>query len=493
MPPPPAGRTPLYDLHAGPGGVIHFAPNCAEGHQLGVAFIERMWALDAARDGQHEVAPPVPSPQRTRPVASSDALTPEPKPSVPSPDRVAASSPTLSALRALHLGSLRQGPKRATPATRDRTYALDLLIDVLGDRPIGDLTPQDAIAFADVLAVWPRRKQHLPGMVGLSARAVALRAKRDKLPPIAPGTQHKHLMHVNAFMNWAIESGDLADNPFRYLDTSRYIRDERGRVRKKKDIFSQTDLKTIFDPVHLRTHNAPHKYWAPLIGFLTGMRVNEVAQLYLCDVHRKPFLQPDGTEHDVLVFDIGAHQVGQSVKTTYGIRDIPVPRVLLDLGFEDYLDDVRTSGAAELFPGLNRHQEGGPGKTVSQWFNGLHLRETCGITSPRKTLHSFRHNLTTLMERCNIPDSIMQAINGHSPGEGVDRRSYIADATVLECQAVLDALPFPKLGLVPYAPGRFAQYLEQAAAEREREARAREEGQAFRRKKGPRPLLPIPQ
>jgi integrase len=215
--------------------------------------------------------------------------------------------------------------------------------------------------------------------------------------------------------------------------------------------------------------------------------VNEVAQLTLGDVVRKPYLDEEGHEHQVLVFDIGPNQLGQSVKSTYSIRAIPVPQALLDLGFERYIAEVCASNAHELFPGLNKHQIGGPGKSVSEWFNGMHLRQTCGISSSRKTLHCFRHNLTTLMERCNVADSIIHALNGHSPGEGIDRRHYIADGTVLECQAVLNGLPFPKIPLTPYVSGRFEGYLKHQAAEREREARARGEGSVFVKKKGPIP------
>lgn len=218
--------------------------------------------------------------------------------------------------------------------------------------------------------------------------------------------------------------------------------------------------------------------------YFTGMRVNEASQLTLDEVVLKAYIDEDGNENQVLVFDIGPHNVGQSVKSTYSIRAIPVPQAPLDLGFERYIDDVRASEAEELFPGLNRHQEGGARTTVSGWFNGTHLRETCGITSPRKTLHCFRHNLATLMERNKVADSLIHALNGHASGEGVDRRHYVTDGTVLECQAVLDGLRFPQIAMTPYPSGRFDDYLTHQKAEREREPRARVEGNVFCGRKG---------
>lgn len=502
---PSPARTPLYDLHAGPDGVVHFAPHSEEGHRLGMAFLEKMWAMDDARDaqGRHAVPPVLSSSLPTSAPGWSASIPPvrqgkwprkqkwvrKASPVVAVPPVVAATDggKLLSELCALHLANVRNGEKRATPAVRDRQYALDLLIDVVGDRPIHTLCPQDAIDFAEVLSSWPRNKQHLPQFEGLSARKTVALAKKQKVRCIQPGTQHKHLMHVNALMNWVVKCGDLAENPFRYLDTKRYRRDEAGMVRKKKDCFSHADIRLIFDPIALRDHNAPHKYWVPLMCYFTGMRVNEASQLTLDDVVRKPYLDENDVEHEVLVFDIGKRHLGQSVKSNYSIRAVPVPQALLDLGFERYIDDVRASEARDLFPGLNKHQEGGPGATVSHWFNATHLRQTCGITSPRKTLHCFRHNLTTLMERNKVADSIIHAINGHSPGDGIDRRHYIADGTVLECQAVLDRLPFPNIPFTPYVAGRFDGYLAHQKTEREREERAKVNGEAFSRKKGPWP------
>ncbi|UPG94306.1 hypothetical protein [Luteibacter aegosomatissinici] len=152
---------------------------------------------------------------------------------------------------------------------------------------------------------------------------MAARAKREKLPPISLGTQRKYLGHINALMNAAIKSGDLVENQFRYVDLALYSKDEHGRRRKKKDSFHHADLAQIFAPEHLAKLTAPHKYWAPLIAHFTGMRVNEIAQLYVEDVRLNPYLDDTGQEWNVLTFDIAPDRTGQSVKTDYAIRRTP--------------------------------------------------------------------------------------------------------------------------------------------------------------------------
>ncbi|KAG9613335.1 hypothetical protein KCV01_g1270, partial [Aureobasidium melanogenum] len=468
---------------------FHLAPKDPEGQALFEEFLERMRLLDESRNSR---APEVPVSIPCSEPASKSVLPPSPflKKNARWTGPVAApttgTGKTLSQLLTLHLGNIRQGAKKATPATRDRKYAVELLVETVGNLSITDLTPHDAIAFADLLSTWPKLKHSYHDLRDLPALDVAEIAKRRKLPAISVGTQRKHILEINAFMNWAIKVGELSENPFRYLDGARYTRDEKGRLLDKKDPFSHADLAAIFDSSHMRSHAAPHKYWLPLIAYFTGMRVNEIAQLYIDNVTLKPYLDEEGVEHNILVFDISTHYEGQSVKSGYGIRDIPIPKAILELGFETYLEEVRASGSRLLFPGIP-WAEGGPGRCVSQWFNGTHLRVTCGITSARKTLHCFRHNLATLMERCHVPKSIARAINGHSPGEDLEDKVYVARATPLECQRVLDNLPFPKLDLLPYEPGRFSHYLTQTAVERGREKRMRDAGKPYRRPLGPRP------
>lgn len=388
----------------------------------------------------------------------------------PSPDGIIDDA-LLSKLIDRHVESVGLGPKRATPATRDRSYALKLLLDAVGDRPIGTLTPDDALAFARLLSVWPNRRKNYPQLTGLTAPAVAARAKREQIPAISPGTQHKHLMHVNALMNWAMRLNMITTNPFSYIDTSRYTRDAKGRHTKKKDIFSHADLAEIFDPERMAKYKEPHKFWVPLIAYHTGMRVNEISQMYVDDVRVDDYFDEDDQPRAVLAFDITPDREGQSVKTGYSVRRIPVPQKLLDLGFEQYVADVRASGAKHLFPGLP-WQEGGPGKAVSVWVNKVLLRKVCGITSRRKSMHCLRHTLTTLMERNKVPESIMCSINGHSPGGTIEKRSYIANGTVLEMQRVLNTLPFPELSFALYSTEQFSRYFERAAAKERRAERS---------------------
>lgn len=537
----------LYDLVATRDG-FRVSPTCPDGHVLVMELVERLGLLDrmqarAGRPGtvdrgfmldrtdtairlplsppplavdapalRHESvrastpvpAPPPPSQSWADPgantvpipdataVVSVPALPPATLPSVAiaagvQPQATTEPAPItagrhLSEMVALNLANLARGPKKATPATRDRRYILGLLLDVLGDKPVANVTAEDANVMADVLASWPRHRTDYPEFLDLPARQVAAQTKKRKLPAIQRSTQYKHLMGLNAFFNWCVETKTISENPFHYVDNSRY----REAIRKKKDIFSAQDLQAIFAPQHVSRYTEPHKYWVPLISLFTGMRVNEVSQLYVDDIQTDTETDVEGAEHAILYFDITPFRDGQSIKTVYSVRRMPVPARLLELGFERYVADVRASGSEHLFPGL-QWPEGGPGRTTSRWFNRHHLRHTCGITSAKKSLHCFRHTLTTRCDRAHVPKSVIQTINGHSDGQGVDARTYVARGSLLECKRALDGVMYPRLDLVPYVSERFAAYLAQAAAQAAHAERLGEEGKPVVSRKGRRP------
>lgn len=130
-----------------------------------------------------------------------------------------------------------------------------------------------------------------------------------------------------------------------------------------------------------------------------------------------------------------------------------------------------------------------PRRTISRWFNKHYLRNACGIKSAKKSLHCFRHTLTTRCERARVPISVIQTINGHSDGKGVDARTYVARGSLLECKRAMEQHEYPPLGLVPYVSARFSAYLAQAVAKAAYARRLGNEGNPVVSRKGRRPKL----
>lgn len=84
------------------------------------------------------------------------------------------------------------------------------------------------------------------------------------------------------------------------------------------------------------------KFWVPLIGLFSGMRLGEIVQL-----HRSDLLCVDG----VWVFDINrAEDAKKKVKTETSLRQVPVHHTLIDLGLLERREN--NSLGKRLFPDL---------------------------------------------------------------------------------------------------------------------------------------------
>jgi integrase len=405
---------------------------------------------------------------------------------VPQPASGGAPSRLLSELVKIHLGNMARTPRKsATDPVRDRKYPLDMLLAVIGDKPIEDVTPADAERFADVLAAWPVNARNQKGMEGLSVLEIARKAKKTKLPSIKRSTQRKHIQSLDAFFNWLVDdTKDLAENPFRFIQTSRY----KDLEDPEKQPFDDLDLDAIFDRKRTAVVDQPHQFWAPVIAMYSSMRVNEIGQLRVADIRTDTVRGPKGQKHVITYFDITDKGEGQSVKTENGKRQVPVHSKLIELGFLRYVEDVRASGCEHLFPGL-AWGEGGPGRVIGRWFNKSVLRRACRISDRKKTFHCFRHTFTTLADRGAVVKTITRTINGHSTGTAVDDKSYVRKGTLLECQTAIEQLDFPVVDHEPYVSERFRPYLIQAAARARHGDRLREEGLPVVARKGRPPKL----
>lgn len=482
----------LYDVVATPTGV-RLSPNSERGHELVIDLMARL-GLFAESPAPMTVVPSQPTV-----VAAPATAAPSPAPVANSPPPRAAllesatlpvaaaavpelaedDDTSLARLTTLHLSNMERGGLKNRSSVRERRYILGLLEQLIGDKPVAAITTDDAELFANGLAQWPAYRHNHPDFAHMSPAAIMKRTEELELPTIQRSTQAKHIKAINAFFAWCIEAGLLTQNPFRLVQLSRY----RDLMPRKKEPFTEEDLKALFSTKRIAACDRPHKFWVPLIAMLTGMRVNEISQLFRKDVRIERVRDTKGVEHAILCFEVTPYRKNQRIKTPYAKRLIPVHSMLMTLGFQEYLDDLDRLGADHLFPGLNWSGDG-PGRAMTQWFNAKHRRREAGIDVPTKTLHCFRHTINTLADRCSIPDSIMTSLNGHADGEGVRARTYVARATLVECQQAIESLPFPVLGVPRYQTGQYDAYLRHALSAVQHETNQRKAGMPAARKPG---------
>lgn len=244
--------------------------------------------------------------------------------------------------------------------------------------------------------------------------------------------------------------------------------------------FTDEDLNKIFGgytykgelPARLRVVY-PYHYWLPLIGYFTGARANELAQLDVVDFTQELADGKRGKSRE-LIWCINFREdppgtpERKRIKTGEN-RVVPIHPVLLELGLLNYVEEQKKAGQKKLFgdglsyaqpeQGAENNKEGWL-KNASRHFNsipskgekvkgyfyrvGVHTEAGDG-----KTLYSFRKTLTTALNDAirdgssSIAESTIQAIIGHAPTTMMGSH-YDKGATPRQMKAALEQMPIPE-------------------------------------------------
>ena len=153
-----------------------------------------------------------------------------------------------------------------------------------------------------------------------------------------------------------------------------------------------------------RSDPMQNRLWSLLaIGAYTGMRLNEICETELKDVHGTYIHLPEG-------------------KTESSVRDVPIHPVLKPLIKK--LKKESTDGY--LIDGLPR---GGEDEKRSHYaskrFGAIKRRlgvvdmhvEPSGAERDRIPFHALRHTVVTAMQEAGVPLEVRRAIVGHSTGD----------------------------------------------------------------------------
>ena len=141
-------------------------------------------------------------------------------------------------------------------------------------------------------------------------------------------------------------------------------------------------------------------YWIPLIGLYTGARLSELAQLKTHDIK---------TIDEIPAISISNLGLNQKVKTTAGIRTIPIHSELIKLGFLEYAEKIKGVGSDSLWPELKQRKDK-PGGYFSNWFG--EYRASIGFKG-YPDFHCFRHGVRSLLGEAEVPEHVIDSILGH--------------------------------------------------------------------------------
>lgn len=204
------------------------------------------------------------------------------------------------------------------------------------------------------------------------------------------------------------------------------------------------------------------RWWAPMIGLHTGMRINEVAQLKVNDI-----VEEDG----LWCIAIRKTCQRQSLKGKAAVRTLPIPQALLDAGFLDFLADIQACGHPRLFPHLAAGVNRKTGQTHAKYSQGLldQLSDyMAGLGIPKGIrFHTFRHTFATRLSKLGVSEKDIAVVTGHTTSRDAVptlRKNYIhvGERAALRAlqRSVVDRYQ-PPVQLPVYRRGQFAKLLEQ--------------------------------
>lgn len=298
-----------------------------------------------------------------------------------------------------------------------------LLIKLLGDKPVNSYTKKDAKQFFEFLKEVPKDRAYRRSDKNLSVdELLAMGVNKKK---ISSKTVNGHMSRISSIMKHAISASDD--------DTISNVFTQRMKVQAKDEAtyhpFSDFQLERVFMTKHFFTrqyNRFPHHFWVPLIGLYMGARLNEICQLYLSDIQHY-----DGK---LWCIDFSDEKEDQSIKNKASYRLVPIPQVLIDLGFIDYYKNIKAEGGLDksgekterLFPYLSWHAKNKYGQTISKWF-GDHLKrvEVKQEETKNKKLafHSLRNNCCNNLKQQGVDAETREDIAGHEH-DSEHKRTY---------------------------------------------------------------------
>lgn len=254
------------------------------------------------------------------------------------------------------------------------------------DRPIREVAQADAAAFIDALRqmdpLWARSPK---------ARELSWSALQAQYGGRARGmsdaTVNRHAQALKALWEWAAKRGHCeGHNPFE---------GHRRRLRVGVNVhgylpWETKELNALLNPPPRRADLTE----LILAGMFTGMRLNELASLRWEQVR-----EAEGVRFIQV----------EDAKTPAGNRQVPLHPAL------GWLWDRRGQPQERVWPAFNPEGPGKkPGADAGRDFSRFKTGK--GFADRRKVFHSFRKNVTQIMERAGVSENEWAQVFGHERG-----------------------------------------------------------------------------
>ena len=370
-------------------------------------------------------------------------------------------APTIYELWEQHwekLATLNKVKKVARTQEDERGHACRLNI-LSGNKPFNRLTQDDLNRmYLQAFEIRTSRGKRLPS----PDSAVDSILAKDGEACLAPATVEKLITRLNVLHSFAHQRGMSTVSP-EHTDKPVVDLSPEGTKTKEK-AFSRSDLKAVFSGYLYAGNDIgssralfPFQFWLPLLGLLTGGRLNELCQLDTSDVEQHA---ESGIWLITIMDDPKDRPVRKMLKNKSSRRVLPIHSELIRMGFLNFVEQARQEGREKLFSdGLRYCEKKGWGGRATHFFcrfpspstkamgylfsMGIRSRDAAGNTD-RKNFHSFRHTFTDMARDAGAEAYlVLPDLTGHSRRKEGMLPNYGNGFTLEKKQAVLDSLQIP--------------------------------------------------
>ncbi len=322
---------------------------------------------------------------------------------------------------------------------KDVLLIYSLLLDELGETTNpSDITREQLRAFLELLSKLPAYYSNNKRFETVPLNKVIEIGEEEGLKRITPSTVRKKFSFIKALFKFAVQE--------EWVDKNRtigvQIKTEGTQAVRKP--YTEDELKIIMRAT--RHKKRPSDYWMPRIALTTGMRANEILQLLVKDIRCH-----EGVWYIDINEDIDPHSgFKKKLKTANSVRKVPIPTVLLELGFMEF---VTNKEEGRLFPCVTRSHDGRYSYIYSKRFNWMITRlglKPDASLNQLKDFHSLRHTFRANCREYSVSNEQANLIGGWrsslDPTTG-DRYGKEFVAFLSQLKASIDLIDYAEISL----------------------------------------------
>ncbi|EJV0276424.1 site-specific integrase [Vibrio parahaemolyticus] len=197
---------------------------------------------------------------------------------------------------------------------------------------------------------------------------------------------------------------------------------EKTPVRPKRAITKQELGELLRSTQSYKKSKDEWKYYLPRIAALTGCRLNEIAQLRVCDVKL-------GDEPTLSIND--GHD-DKKLKNSSSKRILPITTPLLNLLNELVAGKGKNEHLFTLPYSKQNGYAGKPSKYFSELLKSLDIKDV--------SFHSLRHYVVTELFNAGVKEELIGSLMGHSVGKLTTGKIYLSGFSYNNKLKALDML-----------------------------------------------------